>query len=50
MVDPEMKVQQAQKLGNRAKVILEEIHDIQLADIHLELQDFDQHFKPDNAA
>ena len=50
MVDPEMKVQQAQKLGNRAKIILEEIQDIQLADIHLELLDFDQHFAPENAA
>jgi hypothetical protein len=45
-----MKVQQAQKLGNRAKIILEEIQDIQLADIHLELLDFDQHFAPENAA
>ena len=47
LVDPEMKVRQAQKLGQKAKVLLEEIQDIQLADIHLELQDYEQHFVPE---
>ena len=46
-VDPEMKVKQAQILGENAKTLLEEINDIQLADIHLELQDFDHHFEPE---
>ena len=47
LVDPEMKVRQAQRLGQKAKVLLEEIQDIQLADIHLELQDYEQHFVPE---
>ena len=47
LVDPEMKVRQAQKLGQKAKLLLEEIQDIQLADIHLELQDYEQHFFPE---
>ena len=47
LVDPEMKVRQAQKLGQKAKLLLEEIQDIQLADIHLELQDYEQHFVPE---
>ena len=42
-----MKVRQAQKLGQKAKILLEEIQDIQLADIHLELQDYEQHFVPE---
>ena len=47
LVDPEMKVRQAQKLGQKAKFLIEEIQDIQLADIHLELQDYEQHFVPE---
>ena len=42
-VDPELKVRQARQVGRKAKGILEKISDIDQADIHLELQDEEQH-------
>ena len=48
-VDPELKVRQARQVGRKAKSILERISDIDLADIHLELQEQEQHVLPGTA-
>ncbi len=46
LVDPEIPVRQAQELGNSAKKIIEQINDIDSADLHLELNDEPDHIFP----
>lgn len=48
-VDPELKVRQARLVGRKAKEILEKISDIDQADIHLELQEEEEHVLPGTA-